>query len=268
MLTDVIYLAHNRLEFTEASFLNMIRNTNWDLVRRLYVYDDCSTDGTKEFLFGELLNGINENKVVVEFIAGHRFGSPVEIMLDFIRRPDTCEFFAKIDNDTMLPKNWLWNCMSVLCNHPEIDLLGIEPAYSRTPHFKNGIQNPQVELVPKNIIAKNAAMHGYALCDSIGGIGLMRKRSFKDFPDMSSHSIYGGFTEWQIRHPEVTKGWIAPPIPVFLLDRMPIEPWVSLSKKYIENKEQRAWTGYDVNNPFWNWYVPTPSRLSLDNRIQ
>jgi GT2 family glycosyltransferase len=42
---DLIFLSHNRREFTEACLQNLIRNTNWDRVNRLILYDDNSTDG-------------------------------------------------------------------------------------------------------------------------------------------------------------------------------------------------------------------------------
>jgi hypothetical protein len=47
---ELVYLAWNRKVFTEASFALLRANTDWDLVDRLVVYDDCSTDGTREWL--------------------------------------------------------------------------------------------------------------------------------------------------------------------------------------------------------------------------
>ncbi len=46
-----MYLAWNRREFTEVSFPMLLANTDWEHVRQLHVYDDGSTDGTKEFLY-------------------------------------------------------------------------------------------------------------------------------------------------------------------------------------------------------------------------
>ena len=74
---------------------------------------------------------------------------------------------------------------------------------------------------------------------------------------MVQHSTYGGFTDWQLAHPELVKGWIVPPLKLFLLDRLPIEPWASLSKKYEAAGEQRFWTRYplDAASQLWDWWL-------------
>jgi len=47
---DLLYLACNRLEFTRETFATLVRNTDWDLVHELFVMDDGSTDGTRQWL--------------------------------------------------------------------------------------------------------------------------------------------------------------------------------------------------------------------------
>ncbi len=74
---------------------------------------------------------------------------------------------------------------------------------------------------------------------------------------MRQHSTYGGFTDWQQRHPELVNGWIVPPLKLFLLDRLPIEPWASLSKKYESTGQQRFWTRYPMEAApaLWEWWL-------------
>jgi hypothetical protein len=91
----------------------------------------------------------------------------------------------------------------------------------------------------------------YARTDSIGGIGLFRTRAWAGREPMKPFATYGGFTDWQLREgrlrhgrPPLTIGWCVPPLRLFLLDRMPIEPWASLSKRYIAEGQQRPWTNY------------------------
>ena len=50
------------------------------------------------------------------------------------------------------------------------------------------------------------------------------------------------------------------PLKVFLLDRLPGEPWASLSRKYIAKGWQRAWSGYDP--------ATTNNRMELMAAIQ
>ena len=250
--TDVLFIARNRLEFTRESFAALIANTDWSLVDTLCVYDDGSTDGTRDWL---MKASIDAPEQISLKIISSRLGAPAAIMNDYLAR-STSELFAKIDNDVIVPPGWLNRCMDVMVKCAGLDLLGIEPPESRTPHVAGGIRSKYPELT---------ALPGsyYVRCDSIGGIGLMRRSAFVNGTPMTPHSTYGGFTEWQLANRNVNKGWITPPLKVFLLDRLPTEPWASLSSKYIAKGWQRAWSGYDPTNPFWSWW--TPRNFAVDD---
>jgi GT2 family glycosyltransferase len=225
---DLLYLACNRLEYTRETFTALASNTGWDFVRELVVYDDGSQDGTCEWL-GEAVGRI---PAAVRF-ERTRFGSPVTAMLDFIRRAQA-PILAKVDNDAMMPPGWLEQALAVLDRHPDLDLLGLEAHY---PYDAD----PQVP-------------RGYTPAEFISGIGLYRRRTFAhDQPTMFNK--YFGLEEWQIaKGGKIKRGWITPALPVFLLDRMPTEPWSSLSLAY----EQRGWQRprphvYDANSTLWHW---------------
>ncbi len=252
MTCDLLFLAKNRLEFTKASFTSLIKNTDWALVSTLWIYDDGSADGTREWLLKATRDVPTDKKL---FTDSH-IGAPAGIMNDYLTRTSayrdpaqvSTDMFAKIDNDVIVPPWWLNDCLSAIENSPDLDLLGIEPPQSRTPHIVGGVRSKTTE---------NDFRHqSYAPCDSIGGIGLMRRGAFKTRGPLKPYAIYGGFTDWQLQNRDVTKGWIVPPLKLFLLDRLPTEPWVSLSKKYIANGWQRAWSGYDPAVPFWDWWKP------------
>lgn len=244
---DLLFLAKNRLAFTKASVEILIRNTNWNLVRKLWVYDDGSTDGTTQFLEQTVF------PVKTNMVTGFRFGGPVAVMRNFLTNPDAPELFTKIDNDVLVPPRWLDKCMLVMNANPELDLLGIEPPESRTPHYAGGMRSAAPEYTGPYVRGINK--YGYAPCTSIGGIGTMRTATVRSRADLQGHSVYGGFTEWQIRHIGVRKGWIVPPIDVVLLDRLPVEPWQTLSREYILNGWQRGWTAYSADVPYWKWFT-------------
>jgi cellulose synthase/poly-beta-1,6-N-acetylglucosamine synthase-like glycosyltransferase len=224
-LIDLLYLVHNRVEFTCRSFAALLANTDWSKVRSIHVYDDDSTDGTAEFF---------QSPDIPLLVHMHRgqFGGPVAIMNDFLTtvKPD---LFAKIDNDVMLPLNWLGECLTILEQNPTVDLLGIEAHHP----------------VQAKAIRRYAEPTGY-----IGGIGLMRGRAFQyGLPRPDGRF---GFTAWQDHEAEVKKAWINPALPVCLLDRLPLEPWVSLSKRYVENKWQREWPPYAMEQrDLWSWFA-------------
>jgi hypothetical protein len=241
-MIDILFLAHNRLEFTKLCLANLIKNTNWSEVARLVIYDDESTDGTREYLhsFDPGICKIEfEGKVNVEVRTGS-FGSPVAIMNNYLRR-DPALMFAKIDSDTMVPSGWLDECLRVMDMHPRVDLLGIEAFRPVQP-----------------------GQHDSRSIDSaafIGGIGLMRSRAFR-YSMPNPDGKHFGFTAWQEHDTELEKAWLNPALPVFLLDWIPREPFRSLTKDYVSKGWNRDWsTIFPEQCPYpedrkdlWSWW--------------
>jgi glycosyltransferase involved in cell wall biosynthesis len=224
-MIDILYLAFNRLEFTRQSMTAMTANTDWEEVRKLVIYDDGSTDGTREYL--------ESLEYPCEFeIRRSRLGSPVAIMNDYLRR-SPANLFAKVDSDTMLPSGWLKECLKVMDRRPRLDLLGIESF---------------------NDVSPGETQRDFRPSQFIGGIGLMRHRCFGTLPKPNGRF---GFTQWQRSSPGVVKGWIDPSLPVFLLDKLNLEPWRSLSREYISKGWQRPWPQYnDSESLLWEWWNP------------
>jgi hypothetical protein len=250
---DLVFCAHNRLRFTELSLQHLMVNTNWSLVDRLVVYDDSSIDGTSKLISGFCRpNGAPSLtpafRAVRKVLIRGEYGGPVAIMNDFLAR-DGAAVFAKIDNDVIVPPRWLDICMSSIETSPFVDLLGIEPPLSRKAGapWNEGrpIPMPELECDPT---------WSAAVCDAIGGIGLMRRSAFRDRATMRPFATYGGFTDWQLAQRDVVKAWVNPPLKVFLLDRLPFDPFLELSREYMANGWQRPWTLYDpADSQLWDW---------------
>ena len=58
MSVSLLFPAFNRLEFTKQSWAALMANTDWSLVSEFHVYDDGSTDGTREWLAHESLGKV------------------------------------------------------------------------------------------------------------------------------------------------------------------------------------------------------------------
>lgn len=227
---DLLFVAYKRLEFAKAAFENLVANTNWSKVRTLYIYIDGNTNEPSELRAWLMA----QNPPVNVRVRAAEYGGPVAIMNDYLRGHDA-PIFGKIDDDTMVPAGWLDTCLEVMDKHPVVDLLGIEAFY---------------QVVPEK------CERGYVAAKHIGGIGLMRTSAFeKEKPKARGRF---GFTEFQHEHPEIIKGWLNPSLPVFLLDRLPIEPWFSLSKQYEAKGWQRPWPHYseDTHKHLWEWWRP------------
>jgi len=227
---DLFYLACNRLEFTRETFTTLLVTTDWRYVNELFVYDDGSQDGTREWL--EQHSALAP--VPVRFLKTG-FGSPVTAMSHFIQSAGA-PILAKTDNDAMLPPSWLRQGLEVLASHPELTLLGIEAMY---PHSAD----PQLA-------------RSYTAAQFISGLGLYRREAFARSRPQAINKWFG-LEEWQVAQGAgLKRGWITPALPVFLLDRIPFDPWLSYAAEYARRGWQRVWPKYDAACTLWHWRWP------------
>jgi hypothetical protein len=242
VILDVLYTAWNRLEFTQRTFTYLLEHTDWSKVSRLVVYDDGSLPSARLWL----QDASRDCPARVEFRAGEHRGSPVAIMVDYLASADA-DYFAKIDNDVALPEGWLDAMLSVIEGNPSIDLLGMEAGMTVLPFERKGsVCFPDWD-------------GRYRLADArhIGGVGLMRNECFHRQQRLVANGRYYGFTEWQHSFMgRLSRGWVTPDLPVALLDRIPDEPFSSLSRSYVERGWQRAWGSYDENMAWaYEWVI-------------
>ena len=96
----------------------------------------------------------------------------------------------------------------------------------------------------------------YLPAQFISGLGLYRRAAFAD--KLPVDGGYFGLEEFQMQTAGLKAGWILPSLPVFLLDRMPMEPWRSLSEEYVRKGWQRPWS-LDLRykpeqHEMWDWW--------------
>lgn len=206
MTLDLLFLAKNRLKFTQESFLALRRNTNWSLVDHLVLYDDGSVDGTLEFLQEQAAETGAELRQT-------RLGSAVKVANHFIER-SRADLVAKCDNDAMYPPRWLEVGLGVIQSHSELQVLYLE---------ERGI--------------KGGLPFSYQAARQGGGLYIARRGIFKiGLPTVINK--YWGWAAWVLRH-QIKGGWLKPSLPVFVLDRVPFQPWLSLSREYEARQWQR-----------------------------
>ena len=164
--------------------------------------------------------------------------SPPAVMNRYIRRDDAAERFAKIDNDVMLPPEWLDALLEVVADEPELDMLGTEAFRTVDPtrlEEWNGCYSAE------------PARH-------IGGVGLFRTDAFRRKPPMRENSGRNGLTHFQYEY-DLRIGWIAPDLLVSCLDMVPLEPYRTLTDEYIRRKWARRWPEYDpACDSYYAWW--------------
>lgn len=237
MKIDILYCAWNRLRFTSATWSWMMAHTNWAMVDKLVVYDDGSQDGTQEFLREHAVPFRHlRREIPVDFRVSN-LQAPAAIMNHYIATSQA-DVFVKVDNDIALPGGWLEKLAGVAERHPEVELLGMEAG--------------MIAMQGRDGVTRE---YGVEPCSHIGGVGLMRVESFKSRPEIPYRiGTRIGFTEWQNRYDPV-RAWISPDLDVPQLDRLPIEPWASLTAEYVQHGWNREWPKYSEEwmRPYWLW---------------
>ncbi len=227
MSLDVLYLAWNRLEMTKFSFAMLLANTDWAKVNSLTIHDDASEDGTRQWL----KEASKQSPVPVDFQM-HQLRSPPAVMNRMVQNTDQ-EWFAKIDNDIVVPPGWLAAMLEVVEGDPTVELLGMEAGrgLSVTPDWDG--------------------VYRFEPGSHMGGVGLLKTEALRRRVRMVETQGRFGFTEWQHEYNPV-RGWINPDLPVVSLDRVPFEPWLSLSAQYVDQGWQREWGTYHEQADYWH----------------
>lgn len=238
MTVDLLYVAHNRLRYTQETFPALLANTNWELVEKLHVLDDDSTDGTAGYLLSEVTEFYNRHDMTID-CTSQRFGGPVAAMNQAVKRCET-DVLVKVDSDLLLCPGWLDALLTVLWANPRLDILGFEADFAPP-------------LAPAD------APRDYRPARHVGGIGAFRTRIFKKRRP-TGHGTWFGLTDFQRHHAEC--GWLSPDLPCPLLDHLPFEPWRSLAAEYVERGWSRSWPAYsETMAAYWDWHFAREERM-------
>lgn len=115
-MIDILYITFNRIDYTMKTLPAMIENAGVDF--SLTIIDNGSTDGTVEYLnkmktkYGNVISKIIFNSM--------NRGLPVPTNVFW--KTSKAKFIGKVDNDTLLPKNWLARLLDA---HLKCDRLGV-----------------------------------------------------------------------------------------------------------------------------------------------
>lgn len=172
---DVLYCSHNRLEYTKITFPKVLEQCQ--NVRKLWIRDDASIDGTFEFIESTLKNSIAKLKCQVDIKQG-TYGNSVDQMNELVEGSDA-DFFIKIDNDILIPEDYvatLYRCT------------GDESLFCLMMSECSGIP-----------FIKDAYDYVYRPAGHIGGVGIFRASVMRKMGPIPTERRFFGFTGYQQR---------------------------------------------------------------------
>ena len=181
---SVIYPCYNRLYYTQITLpqvINECRNSKHNIF--LYIIDDMSSDGTKEFIESIPINEcLNENYQVIR----KKVGNSTDQINEVLSISSNVDYIIKVDNDTLIPDGCFDIAIKLIHKYTTYGFLGFG-------------------LWPRNHFP--FIFDDISLVDSefIGGIGIFRKSVFDELGPISKRKKYFGFGKYQKKAKEM--GW-------------------------------------------------------------
>ena len=182
MITSLMMTTYNRLNLTKQTLDSLWDTINSDF--RLIIVDDCSSDGTKEYL-KSLTNPSCKYLVEVETHLSEKNGGVARarnIALKLATKHKDTDYFCCIDNDVLLPNGWLGEILDIMSANRNFSI-GVNFEGTRFPpmtlngktfQFKhNGNLGSALMVFPRTLHEKvgffNEEYRGYSCEDSDWG---------------------------------------------------------------------------------------------------
>lgn len=136
MSAKLLMVTYNRLELTKKTLESIFQHTRTPY--ELVIVDNASSDGTVDYL-----NELFSSKIKDENYLGTTLLLNSENLGIAIGRNQTLalagnsDWYATLDNDVILPDNWLKKCIDIMTANPKYGMIGV--------NFEN-VQYPLVDV--------------------------------------------------------------------------------------------------------------------------
>jgi len=220
--TPVLFTTYNRLGYTKKSLRKLIESNCGEII----VIDNNSTDKTKAWLRTQ------ENSKL-HIIYNKSNEAVAGAMNQFFDLTKNEEWVAKVDNDTIVPKDWLEKLLYNAITQ-KVDIVQAKHPLLHETTNGLGFNDWTKKLKQVGTISLNSF---------VGGSGTIIKRSIINEKLDGSAGVLSGWVSFQKKHPEISKGFDAS-VEIELLDT----DWGGI-KKYDKYKDYYKETGRDVK-PF------------------
>src|ERR1035438_7758221 len=144
MKIALIFLTHNRLEYTKLALQSVLANPNDDFA--LTIWDNASTDGTAEYL-----KTIKDPRIKEIIFSRENVAQTTAVRQ--VWQASKADLVGKLDNDCLLPRGWL---ITLARAHQDISNLGNISIWSFFPddfdyhRAKHKIQQLGTHQIPRH----------------------------------------------------------------------------------------------------------------------
>jgi glycosyltransferase involved in cell wall biosynthesis len=180
----VLFTTYNRLEFTKKSLNSLIGSNCGEIL----IFDNGSTDGTQEWL-----KTLESKKVMV--VQNTENIGVAGAMNYFFENTSNEIYVAKIDNDTVVPVDWLDKLLASAINC-RLDIVQAKHSIMRQSHvsgdFDTWMKTLETDAAYKNI---HYSSH-------VGGTAILIRRAIID-ERLESKWVLGGWDKFQSEHSEL-----------------------------------------------------------------
>lgn len=111
-LIPILMTTYNRLPYTKRALSALLDNTESE-PHEIFIFDNNSTDGTKEYL-----ESVKDERIILHFNRENEgIIKPKNV---FLERYKTNKYCAFVDNDNVMPKGWLRTLKNIMDRFPLI----------------------------------------------------------------------------------------------------------------------------------------------------
>jgi glycosyltransferase involved in cell wall biosynthesis len=185
-MIPVLFTTYNRLHFTKIALPKLIESDTGTI----YVIDNNSNDGTQEWL-----SELKCDKC--RYISNRTNLGVGGVMNQFFKLTENYEYVAKVDNDTVVEKDWLTK-LERISRSINIPLLQARHSLLRTGLLGFDRWMKTLKQHPR---CREVYINNY-----IGGSGIIIKKDVvNSLPEKGR--VLGGWNIWQMANPQIPKAF-------------------------------------------------------------
>lgn len=148
-LTGIMLVTFNRLNLTKQTLESLLKTTHSPFC--LIVIDNGSTDGTSEYITNFCQENSGKDNFISHSIKINKDNKGIAIgrnqALKLASETSTINWLCTLDNDVILPDNWLGQAQTIIKENPGMGAVGVNFEKESFPLVKSG--QMEFQLKPK-----------------------------------------------------------------------------------------------------------------------